>query len=318
MRSGSSSGTDALLVALMALDVEPGDEVITTAFSFFATAGTIHRVGAIPVFVDIDPATFDLVPEQVAAKVGPKTKAIMPVHLFGQPADMVALRSAAGRPPTHRGRRAGDRWDHGRRTGRWPRGLRVLQLLPLEEPRRIGRRRASSRRNDDDLAELARVVRMHGAKPKYFHGRVGGNFRLDALQAALLAVKLPHLNEWTRLRRENAARYDALFAEAGLAPERLTTPPKVMSGHVYNQYVIRTDRRDALRAHLAEQRIGTTIYYPRGLHRQECFAHLGYAEGSLPECERACAEVLALPIFPTLGAARQERIVRAVVSFLEG
>lgn len=314
---GVSSGTDALMVALMSLGIGPGDEVITTPFSFFATAGCVQRVGARAVFVDIDPVTFNLDASKIEAAVTERTKGILPVHLFGQPYDVAAVNEVAD-----------------------AKGLRIIE----DAAQAIGARSASGSvgglgaygcfsffpsknlgafgdgglvtTTDADLADKARVMRLHGAQPKYFHALVGGNFRLDAIQAAILRVKLPHLDSWTEGRRKNAERYDQLFADADLSPEQLTTPKRVEQGHIYNQYVIRTGRRDELKAHLGEKGIASMIYYPRPLHLQECFADLGYTKGDMPAAERACGEVLALPIFPELGEERLRRVVETIVGFL--
>ena len=305
---GVSSGTDALLVALMALDVGPGDEVITTPFSFFATAGVIHRVGATPVFVDIDPATFNIDPSKVAAKITPRTRAILPVHLFGQPCDVGALEQAAPGIPIVE--------DAAQtilaQTSRGPVGalgaLACFSFFPSKNLGGFGDGGLVTT-NDAGLAEKVRRLRVHGSHPKYVHGMVGGNFRLDTIQAAVLRVKLPHLLRWTDARRQNAARYDALLA--GL----VTTPARVEPGHVYNQYTVRAERRDALAKHLGAQKIGNAIYYPLALHLQECFRHLGHSEGDFPETERACREVISLPIYPELGEARQRRVAAAIADF---
>ena len=314
---GVSSGTDALLVALMALGVGPGDEVVTTPFSFFATAGSIARLGATPVFVDIDPETFNLDPDGVEAAINERTKAVMPVHLFGQPCDMAALRAITeprGVPIVEDAAQAlGARTEQGVVGALGAFGC--FSFFPSKNLGGFGDGGLVTTL-DAALAERARVIRVHGSKPKYFHAVIGGNFRLDALQAALLAVKLPHLDAWAAGRRDNARRYDALFAEAGLPPERLRTPVRRSEGHVYNQYVLRTDRRDALAAHLGDAGIGHAIYYPLCLHRQGCFANLGYADGSLPVAERASEEVLAIPVYPELDEARQRRVVDTIVSFL--
>ena len=312
---GVSSGTDALLVALMALDVGPGDEVITTPFTFFATGGCISRLGATPVFVDIDPVSFNLDPELVRAAITERTKAIIPVHLFGQACDMQPLFEIDGHPPIIE--------DAAQALGASYRGVRVGSLghfgcfsfFPSKNLGGFGDGGLVTT-TDDELAEKVRVLRAHGSKPKYFHQVVGGNFRLDSLQAALLHVKLGQLDAFHAGRRANAKLYDALFAEAGLPPERLTTPAEVEPGHVYNQYVIRTDRRDALEAHLREQGIGTAIYYPKPLHLQQCFASLGYRPGDLPVAEKACDEVLAIPIFAGLGEDRVRRVANTIIEFL--
>jgi dTDP-4-amino-4,6-dideoxygalactose transaminase/acetyltransferase-like isoleucine patch superfamily enzyme len=309
---GVSSGTDALLVALMALDVGAGDEVITTPFSFFATAGVIHRVGATPVFVDIDPATFNLDPAQVADRLTERTKAILPVHLFGQPCDMAALRAAAPGVPIVE--------DAAQTilasTEQGPVGalgeLACFSFFPSKNLGAFGDGGLVTT-DDDALAEKVRRLRLHGSHPKYFHAMVGGNFRLDTLQAAVLRVKLPHLPAWTEARRANAARYDRLFAEAGLAD--VVLPLRVVEGHVYNQYTLRVPRRDDLAKHLAAAKVGHAIYYPLPLHLQGCFAHLGHREGDLPEAERACREVISIPVYPELGEMRQRRVVEAIAAF---
>ncbi len=315
---GVSSGTDALLAALMALGIGAGDEVITTPFSFFATAGCIARVGATPVFVDIRPDTFNLDVEQIEASVTERTKAILPVHLFGQACDMEALTELAAK---HQLRLIEDAAQAiGTKSPIGPvGGLGAYGCFSFFPSKNLGGFGDAGliTTNDAELADKARVIRAHGSKPKYYHSVVGGNFRIDALQAALLRVKLPALEEWTSIRRQNADRYDAAFTVAGLDSSVLTTPRRRFEGHIYNQYVIRTSRRDALQAHLAEQKIATAIYYPVPLHRQECFAHLGYEAGSLPVSENASREVLALPIFAGLGEERQARIIDAVIRFLD-
>jgi dTDP-4-amino-4,6-dideoxygalactose transaminase len=314
---GVSSGTDALLVALMALGIGAGDEVITTPFSFFATAGCIARVGATPVFVDIRPDTFNLDVEKTEASVTKRTKAILPVHLFGQACDMVALQQLAGKydlPLIEDAAQA-----IGTKSAMGPvGGLGAYGCFSFFPSKNLGGFGDAGlvTTDDPDLADKARVIRAHGSKPKYYHSMIGGNFRIDALQAALLRVKLPALEEWTSLRRQNADRYDAAFAAARLDQSVLTTPVRRFEGHIYNQYVIRTSQRDALQAHLNERKIATAIYYPVPLHRQKCFADLGYGVGSLPVAERASEEVLALPIFAGLGQTRQDRIIDAVIRFL--
>ncbi|MDH3199722.1 MAG: DegT/DnrJ/EryC1/StrS family aminotransferase [Myxococcales bacterium] len=315
---GVSSGTDALLVALMALGVGAGDEVITTPFSFFATAGCIARVGATPVFVDIRPDTFNLDVEQIEASMTERTKAILPVHLFGQACDMRALRKIAAKhqlPLIEDAAQAiGTKSPVGPVGGLGAYGC--FSFFPSKNLGGFGDGGLVTT-NDADLADKARVIRAHGSKPKYHHSVVGGNFRIDALQAALLRVKLPALEGWTSIRRQNAGRYDAAFTAARLDPGVLSTPVRRFEGHIYNQYVIRTSQRDALQAHLHERKIATAIYYPVPLHRQECFAHLGYGAGSLPVSEHASQEVLALPVFAGLGETRQAHIIDAVIQFLD-
>jgi dTDP-4-amino-4,6-dideoxygalactose transaminase len=314
---GVSSGTDALLVAMMALEIGPGDEVITTPFSFFATAGCVARLGAKPVFVDIEETTFNLDLAQVEAKISDKTRAIMPVHLFGQSVDLERLGricAAHGLPMIEDaaqslGGSAGEA-----RVGAVG-ALGCFSFFPSKNLGCFGDGGLVTT-GDDALAARVRMLRAHGAEPRYYHKYIGGNFRLDALQAAVLRVKLPQLARWTQARRDNAARYDRWFAEAGLPPERLRTPRRVYPGHVYNQYTIATPARDGLRAHLRTQQIGNEVYYPLPLHMQECFRDLGHAPGSFPHAERAALEVLSLPIFPELGEQRQRRVVDAVVSYL--
>jgi dTDP-4-amino-4,6-dideoxygalactose transaminase len=300
---GVSSGTDALLVSLMALGVGPGDEVVTTPFSFFATAGVIARLGARPVFADIEERSFHLDPAAAAAACTARTRAVIPVHLYGRPAALPAvgdgvaiLEDAAqsvGAAPV-RGRAA------------------ALSFFPTKNLGCFGDGGAVVTR-DADFAERVRILKNHGSKPKYFHALIGGNFRLDTLQAAILAVKLPHLPAWTAARRRNADRYRALFAATGV-PDGVILPEDAPD-HIYNQFVIRAPRRDALRKHLAEAGVGTEIYYPRPFHLQECFADLGYRAGAFPRAERACEEVLALPIYPSLDEAQQAYVVEQVVGF---
>lgn len=314
---GVSSGTDALLVALMALGIGDGDEVITTPFSFFATGGCVDRVGARPVFVDIDPVTFNLDPAAVEAAISPRTKAILPVHLFGQPCAPEALHRVADKHGLAIIEDAAQAI--GARSARGPIGalgkLGCFSFFPSKNLGAFGDAGLVTT-TDAALADQVRVLRAHGGKPKYFHAVIGGNFRLDALQAAILRVKLPHLDRWAAGRKANARRYTELFAKAGLPAELLTTPRALEEGHVWNQFVIRTSRRDALRAHLTGRGIGTEVYYPVPLHLQKCFAYLGHTPGSMPVAEKACAEVLALPLFPELGEQRLARVVDEVVGYL--
>ena len=312
---GVSSGTDALLVALMALEIGPGHEVVTTPFTFFATGGSIARVGATPVFVDIDPVTFNLDPAAVEAAITQDTRAIMPVHLYGQMADMEGLAKVAGDIPILE--------DAAQALGAGPEGARAgargvfgcFSFFPSKNLGAFGDGGLVTT-NDDALAERARMMRAHGAKPKYYHAHVGGNFRLDALQAALLRAKLPALEGWHAGRRTNATRYDERFADAAI--EGLVTPARRVERHVFNQYVLRVPRRDALQAHLSAQGIASVVYYPVPLHLQACFSDLGYGEGQLPVTERACAEVLALPVYPELGRDGVDRVADAVIAFYRG
>ena len=316
---GVSSGTDALMVALMSLGIGPGDEVITTPFSFFATAGCIARVGAKPVFVDIRPDTFNLDVAEIERAVTERTKAILPVHLFGQSCDMTRLLEVAHAKSLFviedAAQAIGAQSTVGAVGGLGHYGC--FSFFPSKNLGGFGDAGLVTT-NDPELADRARVMRAHGSKPKYYHSVIGGNFRIDAIQAALLRVKLPALAGWTEGRRRNAEAYDEAFIAAGFEPGLLTPPFRRFEGHVYNQYVIRTSRRDELQRCLSDRRIATAIYYPVPLHRQECFFSLGYGPGSLPEAERASAEVLALPIFAGLGEARQERITRTVIDFLRG
>lgn len=316
---GVSSGTDALLVAFMSLGIGPGDEVITTPYSFFATAGCIARVGATPVFVDIRPDTFNIDVEQIAAAISTRTRALLPVHLFGQPCDMERLSQIAsehGLPIIEDAAQAiGAKSPMGAVGTLGAYGC--FSFFPAKNLGAFGDAGLVTA-EDSTLADRARVLRAHGSKPKYHHSLIGGNFRIDALQAALLRVKLPQLDAWTADRRSNARRYDDAFRSAGLDETLLRPPRRRFEGHVYNQYVIRTSRRDELRAHLGVAGIDTAVYYPVPLHLQACFAHLGYPRGSLPVSEQASRESLALPIFASLGKARQDRIIDAILGFLGG
>jgi dTDP-4-amino-4,6-dideoxygalactose transaminase len=331
---GVSSGTDALLLALMALNIGAGDEVITSPFTFFATGGVISRVGARPVFCDIEPDTFNLDPLAVESflqdsctcddsrvinrATGGTVKALMPVHLYGQLADMLRLSRTAeqyGLDVIEDAAQAiGAQAHDGRRAGSFGR-VGCLSFFPTKNLGAFGDA-GMCVSSDSALAEHMRVLRVHGGKQKYFHSHVGGNFRIDALQAAVLRIKLRHLDQWTAAREANAAYYDQLFAEAGL--EGVVTRPHRRPGrHTFNQYVIRTRARDALREALTKERIGTEVYYPLSLHQQECFRWLDYDDSSLPEASRAAAEVLALPIYPELGQQRQKRVVDAIKAFFE-
>jgi dTDP-4-amino-4,6-dideoxygalactose transaminase len=314
---GVSSGTDALLVALMALDVKAGDELVTTPFSFFATAGVIVRLGAKPVLVDIDPATFNIDPGQAVAAITPRTRAIMPVHLFGLSADldpMVAAASRAAIPVVEDAAQAIGATYKSRTVG----GIGALGCFSFFPSKNLGAFGEAGlvTTNDDGLAERARLLRSHGMQPKYYHHIVGGNFRMDALQAAVLRVKAPHLAEWTHARRRNAERYRCLFHDAGL--DTAIALPQEPAGyrHIFNQFVIRTSERDALKRHLDEHGIGNEIYYPVPFHLQPCFADLGYRRGAFPHAERAADECLAIPIYGELTAAQQQTVVSAISQFV--
>jgi dTDP-4-amino-4,6-dideoxygalactose transaminase len=309
---GVSSGTDALLVSLMALDVGPGDEVITSPYTFFATAGTIARIGARPVFVDIDPATFNLDPERVERAITPRTKAIMPVHLFGQMVDMDRLMEIATRHhlpviedaaqaigAEHKGRRAGSIGDLG-----------CFSFFPSKNLGGFGDGGMVTAQ-DPALADRVQLLRGHGMRPKYYHQFIGGNFRLDALQAAVLRVKLKYLDGWSEARQRNAATYRRLFAQAGISSVALPVEAPDRR-HIYNQFVIRVPHRDKVIQTLRDAQIGVEIYYPVPIHLQECFRYLGYREGDLPASEAAARETLALPIYPELREDAQERVVQVI------
>jgi dTDP-4-amino-4,6-dideoxygalactose transaminase len=331
---GISSGTDALLIALMALDIGKGDEVITSPYTFFATAGTIARVGARPVFVDIEPETFNISPAAIERFIdahcetrngvlfnrstGGRVRAIMPVHLYGQMADMTRIMAIAKRHQLSviedaaqaigaedaQGRRACSIGDIG-----------CLSFFPTKNLGAFGDA-GMCVTNDEKLAAKLMKLRVHGMEPKYYHELIGGNFRLDEIQAAVLNVKLPHLDSWSEARHRNASFYDAAFKRAGLGAKVVTPPPAPAGArHIYNQYCIRTVRRDELRSWLAEHGVGTEIYYPLALHMQQCFAYLGHKPQDFPESLRATQETLALPIYPELVESQLEIVVRAVIEF---
>jgi dTDP-4-amino-4,6-dideoxygalactose transaminase len=311
---GLTSGTDALLVALMALGVGAGDEVVIPTFTFFATAGVVSRLGARPVLVDIDPVDFCLDPQQLADAVTPRTKAVIPVHLFGQAAPMEAICAAAGEVPIVEdcAQSWGADWNR-QQTGSIGR-LGTFSFFPSKNLGCFGDGGLVTC-NDPDLAKLVKELRMHGQSGPYLHPHIGGNFRIDALQAAVLRVKLPHVDGWIAGRRRNAARYSKLFAKAGLTD--LVSLPEALPGrgHTFNQYVVRVEQRDELRAHLSGQGIGCAVYYPLPLHLQPCFADLGYQQGDLPVAEKASQEVLALPVFGELTDNELEEVVAAVAGF---
>ena len=310
---GMSSGSDALLACLMAENIGAGDEVITTPYTFFATAGAIARVGAKPVFADIDPATYNIDARQIEAKITKKTRAIIPVHLYGLMADMDAIMSVADAhkllviedaaqaigADDQRGR-AGSIGHYG-----------CFSFFPSKNLGAAGDA-GMVVTNDEHRAERLRIFRNHGAHPKYIHRFIGGNFRLDALQAVVLSVKLPHLDTWTEGRRRNAQHYNELFRKAGIS---IGLPEISSSRHIFHQYVIRVSRRDALREFLQQKGIGTEVYYPVPLHLQECFAYLGYRPGDFPNSEQAAKETLALPVYPELTPDQAEYVVESVVEF---
>ena len=318
---GCASGSDALLLSLMALEIQPGSEVIVPSFTFFATASAVSRLGAVPVFVDIDPVTFNLAPEQVIAAITERTVAIIPVHLFGQCADMQPLQDVAAEYDLKLVEDAAQ--SIGARYHDQPCGalgdLACLSFYPTKNLGGCGDGGMVTT-SEPELAERIRLLRGHGMEPRYFHKEVGINSRLDAIQAALLLAKLPYLPAWTRQRQENAVRYHDMFQAAGLADTVVL--PQQLSGreHVWNQYTIRVpnQQRDALRHYLTAAEIGTEIYYPVPLHCQDCFGYLGYQKGSLPETDRAAAEVLSLPIFPALNIAEQATVVGRIAEFFLG
>ncbi|MSU80490.1 MAG: DegT/DnrJ/EryC1/StrS family aminotransferase [Gemmataceae bacterium] len=315
---GVSSGSDALLVSLMALDIGQGDEVVTTPYTFFATAGAIARVGAIPVFVDIDPVTFNIDTKAIDAKITPRTKAIMPVHLFGQCAEMDPIMKIADRHKLaviedaaqaigseYKGRRAGSMGTVG-----------CYSFFPSKNLGCFGDGGAVVTQ-DRELADKIRLLRNHGAHPKYFHKIVGGNFRLDTIHAAVLRVKLKHLDNWTLGRQQGAAYYTAALSKYGVQGRFVEAPKVMQSRHIFNQYVIRCDDRETLREHLKRDKITTEVYYPQAMHLQECFAYLGGRPGEFPESERAAQTSLALPMYPELPNAQRDRIVRSIAACYE-
>jgi dTDP-4-amino-4,6-dideoxygalactose transaminase len=313
-----SSGTDALLLALMALGIKAGDEVVTPTFSFFATAGAVARLGATPVLVDIDPATFNIDPEQAAAAITPRTKAIIPVHLFGLAADMDPIMAAADRggiPVVEDAAQAIGTSYQSRPIG----GIGALGCFSFFPSKNLGAFGDAGllTTNDDALAERSRLLRTHGMKPKYYHHLVGANFRMDALQAAVLRVKAPHLAAWTKGRQANAARYRTLFRNAGLEDAIALPVEPNDREHIFNQFVIRTPERDALKQHLDAQGIGNEIYYPVPFHLQPCFADLGYRRGAFPHAERAADECLAIPIYGELTLDQQETVVSTIAQFVQ-
>jgi dTDP-4-amino-4,6-dideoxygalactose transaminase len=312
---GVSSGTDALLVSLMALDIEQGDEVITTPFSFFATAGSIIRVGAKPVFVDIEQDSYNIDPNLIEEKITEKTRAIIPVHLYGQAAQMkpiteIAQRhnlaviedAAQGIGASQDGTMCGNFGDCG-----------CFSFYPTKNLGAFGDGGLVTT-NIEALAEKLRILRDHGQKPRYFYNMVGGNFRLDGIQAAVLNVKLKYLDQWNEKRRQNAALYNDFFCDSPVGT------PKISSNNIctYHQYTIAVPDRDDLQKYLSENQIGSAIFYPKPLHLQDCFSELGYSQGDLPITERLCSEVLSLPIYPELSSEKIEYVARTMLKFYQG
>lgn len=333
---GVSSGTDALLLALMALDIKSGDEVIVPTYSFFATAGVVSRLSAVPVLTDCDPVTFNIDVEDVKRKITPKTKAIIPVHLYGQSAQMDEIMKIANENNLFviedAAQAIGTQYKDGKFVGTIGH-IGCFSFFPSKNLGCFGDGGLVTT-NDDALAKALTIKRVHGGEPKYYHKVIGGNFRLDAIQAAVVSVKLPHLDSWSKKRRENASRYTELFIASGLAEETGKTEfnsknkvllPKavyehlsssVSNYHIYNQYIIRVEDRDGLREFLAKNEIGTEIYYPVPFHLQECFAELGYNKGDFPISEFCANSSLALPIYPELSDEQLKYVVERITEFV--
>jgi dTDP-4-amino-4,6-dideoxygalactose transaminase len=324
---GCASGTDALILSLAALEVGPGDEVLTSPFSFFSSASCAYKVGARPRFADIDADTFNLDPAGVDAAVGPRTRALLPVHLFGQCAAMDSLGEIADRhgiPVVEDAAQAlGASYRSRKRKAATRAGtigrLGCYSFFPSKNLGGFGDG-GMVVTSDEELADRVRLLRVHGGRQMYEHRYVGWNSRLDALQAAVLEIKLRHLERWSAGRAANAERYDRWLDELGLISSGRVRPPHrdEASSHIFNQYTLRVESRDELREHLAERGIGHGVYYPVPLHLQECFRELGYREGSLPRAEQACREVISLPVYPELTEAQQQRVVDAIAEFYLG
>jgi dTDP-4-amino-4,6-dideoxygalactose transaminase len=332
---GVSSGTDALLLALMAIGIKPGDEVIVPTYSFFATAGVVSRLNATPVFVDCDPVTFNILPSALKSKITPKTKAIIPVHLYGQSAAMdeiIEIAKNANLKVIEDGAQAiGVQYKDGRHVGAIG-DIGCFSFFPSKNLGCFGDGGLVTT-NDDELAGRLKIMRVHGGHPKYYHKVIGGNFRIDALQAAVISVKLPHLDSWSEKRRENAELYTKLFTQAKLAqtdgvasfddnnkvllPKPVYKSDKIKNYHIFNQYIIRVEKRDELRKFLAENEIASEIYYPVPFHLQECFANLGYKKGDFPNSEFAANTSIALPIYPELTKEQITFIVETISKFLK-
>jgi dTDP-4-amino-4,6-dideoxygalactose transaminase len=334
---GVSSGTDALLLALMAIDLKPGDEVIVPTYSFFATAGVVSRLNATPVLTDIDPVTFNINPDDVKKKITSKTKAIIPVHLYGQSAEMEPLMKIAKEKNIFiiedAAQAIGTEYKDGRCVGTIG-DIGCFSFFPSKNLGGYGDGGLVTT-NNDELAHMLRIKRVHGGEKKYYHKVIGGNFRIDALQSAVLRVKLPHLDKWSEKRRANADYYNELFIKSGLAEETgkinfdeknqvlLPKPvyknmPNVKNYHIYNQYIIRIQKRDELKKFLTENEIGNEIYYPVPFHMQECFINLNYKVGDFPEAEKASNMSLALPVYPELTKEQQEFVVHKIKEFIQG
>ncbi len=334
---GVSSGTDALLLALMAIDLKPGDEVIVPTYSFFATAGVVSRLNAVPVLTDIDPVTFNIDPEDVKKKITSKTKAIIPVHLYGQSADMEPIMKIAKEKNIFviedAAQAIGTEYKDGKCVGTIG-DIGCFSFFPSKNLGGYGDGGLVTT-NNDELAYMLRIKRVHGGEQKYYHKVIGGNFRIDALQSAVLRVKLPHLDKWSEKRRVNADYYSELFVKAGLSEgpgktkfdekNKILLPkpvfkniPGVKNYHIYNQYIIRAQKRDELKKFLTENEIGNEIYYPVPFHMQECFANLNHKIGDFPESEKASNTSLALPVYPELTKEQQEFVVQKIKEFIRG
>lgn len=332
---GVSSGTDALLLALMALDIKPGDEVIVPTYSFFATAGVVSRLFATPVFVENDPVTFNIDPKDFERKITKNTKAVIPVHLFGQSAEMDEIMKIADAHNLYVIEDAAQAIGTQYKDGRFVGTIGHIGCFSFFPSKNLGGYGDGGLivTNDDKLSEIIRIKRVHGGEPKYYHKVIGGNFRLDAIQAAVLRVKLPHLQSWSEKRQQNAKRYTQLFIEAGLAEETGKTKfdsknkvllPKavyensgVKNYHIYNQYKIRVEKRDALREFMTKHEIGTEVYYPVPFHLQECFADLGYKKGDFPISEFSANTSIALPIYPELTDEQLQYVVSTIKKFYD-
>jgi dTDP-4-amino-4,6-dideoxygalactose transaminase len=329
---GVSSGTDALLIALMAADIKPGDEVIIPTYSFFATAGVVARLNAVPVFTDVDPVTFNMLPSDIEKKITKKTKAIIPVHLYGQSAEMDEINEIAKKYNLfviEDGAQAiGVDYKDGRRAGTLGH-IGCFSFFPSKNLGCFGDGGMVTT-NDEELYNKLKILRVHGSKPKYYHKIIGGNFRLDEIQAAVLNVKFPHLDKWSEKRRQNANLYTELFIKAGLAtkegltdysekvllPKPVYKSDKLKNYHIYNQYVIRVKDRDKLRAFLTEKEIGTEVYYPVPFHRQECFTYLNCQDSDYPISNDAAENSVALPIYPELTNEQISFVVDSIKQFL--
>jgi dTDP-4-amino-4,6-dideoxygalactose transaminase len=312
---GVSSGSDALLIALMAINLKPGDEVVTTPYTFFATAGAVARLGGKPIFVDVDPHTYNIDPAAIESVITDRTRAIIPVHLYGQMADMGPVMEIANRHNLFviedAAQAIGSEW-HGKRAGSIGH-FGCFSFFPSKNLGGFGDGGMVTS-NDPKLADQLKLLRNHGYRPKYYNKVVGGNFRLDAIQAAVLRVKLKYLDQWTAARQRNAQLYRELFDKAKVSDVVLPAElPDVR--HIYNQFVIRNNRRDALMSFLKERKIGTEIYYPVPMHLQECFSYLGHRKGDFPESERAAEETLALPIYPELSEEMIATVVDTIAEF---